>query len=148
MPLVAKSVIVPHPCATLFALVDAVEDYPDFLPWCSGAEVFERSDRVTRARIDIDYRGLRAAFTTRNAKRPPHEMDLALVDGPFERFEGRWRFAALGEAGCRIELVMDYELASGAMQALLAPVFAHVAQTLVERFVERADALSRGEAAR
>lgn len=145
MATVRKSVIVPHSCATMFALVDAVESYPRFLPWCPATEVFERTDDITRARIGIDFRGLKAHISTNNRKRPPHEMDLELVDGPFERLTGLWRFAALGEDGCRVELVLDYELSSGAMQALLAPVFGHIAQTLVDRFVERASALESGE---
>lgn len=141
MPSVRKSVIVPHSCATMFALVDGVERYPEFLPWCGSAQVLERTEALTHARIGIDYHGLRAHFVTRNAKRAPHEMTLALADGPFERLEGCWRFTALGGAGCRVELALDYALASAGAQALLAPVFAQITTTLVERFVERADAL-------
>lgn len=140
MPTVRKSVIVPHSCETMFDLVDGVERYPEFLPWCPKAAVLERTDAVTSARIDLDYRGLRTNFTTRNAKTRPESMALELVEGPFERFGGSWRFTRLGAEGCRVELELRYALAAGPLQGLLTPVFAQVAQTLVERFVERADA--------
>ena len=140
MPTVRKSVIVHHPCETMFDLVDRVEDYPGFLPWCRGVEVTERSATVTQARIEIDYHGLTTAFTTRNAKARPDSMELAFVEGPFESFGGRWTFTPLGEDGCRVELALDYELAGHALAGLAAPVFGHILETLVELFVARADA--------
>jgi ribosome-associated toxin RatA of RatAB toxin-antitoxin module len=139
MPTVRKSAIVPRSAETLFALVDDVERYPEFLPWCSGAELQERTKTITQARIDIAYRGLTTQVTTRNHKEPPTRMTLDFVDGPFERFTGEWRFVPLGEEGCRVEFRLDYAFASRALQALLAPVFSHVAETMVERFVERAE---------
>jgi ribosome-associated toxin RatA of RatAB toxin-antitoxin module len=132
-------VIVAQPCATMFALVDDVERYPQFLPWCSGAKVYERTPGITRARIDIDYHGLKSHFTTLNRKDPPREMTLEFVDGPFDEFQGRWRFKPLGDAGCRVELALDYAFSNAALQALLGPVFGHVMGTLVEGFVERAE---------
>ena len=143
MPTVRKSVIVHHPCETMFDLVDRVEDYPGFLPWCRGARVLERSNTVTQARIDVDYHGFTTHFTTRNAKERPRAMDLAFVEGPFESFGGRWTFKALGDEGCRVELALDYELA-GALGGLAAPVFGHILETLVDHFVARADSGAGG----
>ena len=143
MPTVRKSVIVAQPCATMFALVDDVGSYPDFLPWCSGTEVFERTPEVTRARIDIDYRGLTSHISTLNRKEAPHEMTLEFVDGPFQEFRGRWRFKRLGDEGCRVELALDYAFANAALEALLGPVFGNIVETLVDRFVERAEAPRR-----
>ncbi|MBC8021582.1 MAG: type II toxin-antitoxin system RatA family toxin [Burkholderiales bacterium] len=139
MPTVTKSVIVPHSVERMFELVDDVERYPEFLPWCSGSRVLERTPEVTRARLEIDYHGLRSQFSTRNVKHPPRRMDLELEDGPFERLEGQWRFSPLGDQGCRVELSIDYELASSAMSRLLTPVFGHIMETLVDRFVARAE---------
>lgn len=138
MPEVRKSVIVAAAPEAMFALVDAVEDYPRFLPWCSAAEVLERTDQLTHARLHIDFHGLKTRFATVNRKEPPRWMHLALSDGPFERFRGHWQFVALGAEGCRVELTLEYAFASRAIEAVLGPVFSHVAATLVESFVERA----------
>ncbi len=139
MPSVHKSVIVPHPASTMFALVEDVERYPDFLPWCASTEVYERTEAVTRARLDIDYHGLKTHVSTHNLKHPPHDMLLEFVDGPFRRFRGHWSFAALGDEGCRVEFTLDYAFSSGALEVALGPVFGHIAETLVDRFVARAD---------
>jgi ribosome-associated toxin RatA of RatAB toxin-antitoxin module len=142
MTTVLKSVLVPHSAATMFALVDDVERYPEFLPWCPSTHLIERTDEVTRARIDIGYRGVTSHITTVNRKQPPGRMDLELVDGPFERFAGVWQFVPLGEAGCRVELSLDYSLAASALNLVLRPVLGQVLETLVDRFVARAQALA------
>lgn len=141
MATVSKSVIVPHPAGRMFQLVDDVESYPDFLPWCSASKVLERTDTLTRARLEIDYQGLKSRFTTVNTKHAPRRMDLELEEGPFERLKGRWTFTPLGDEGSRVELKVDYELASRSMDRLLAPVFGHIMETLVDRFVARAESL-------
>lgn len=140
MPTVRKSVIVAQPCATMFALVDGVESYPEFLPWCSATEVFERTPEVTRARLDVDYHGLTSHISTLNRKDAPNEMTLEFVDGPFDEFKGRWRFTKLGEEGCRVELALEYAFSNAALEVLLAPVFGNIIETLVDHFVERAEA--------
>ena len=141
MPTVRKSVIVPRPAATMFALVDDVESYPQFLPWCASASVSERTEKVTLARLDIDYHGLTSHIETRNVKHPPERMDLGFVEGPFERFKGRWLFARLGDDGCRVEFSLDYAFSSAAFEGVLGPVFGHIIETLVDRFVERAESM-------
>ena len=141
MPTVLKSVLVAKPARTMFDLVDDVERYPQFLPWCSGVQVFERNEGVTRARIDIDYHGLASHFSTVNRKQAPRRIDLAFVEGPFEALAGHWGFTALGEAGCRVEFSLDYSFSNAAMATVLAPVFGHIIETLVDRFVARAEAL-------
>ena len=138
MATVRKSTIVPCPCATMFDLVDRVEDYPRFLPWCRAVEVLERSEAVTAARLEIDYHGLATRIATRNVKQRPNRMDLTFVEGPFESFAGSWTFTPLGEGGCRVEFALDYELARGALALALAPVLGRIMGTLVDRFVERA----------
>ena len=138
MPSARKSALVPQSCAKLFALVDDVERYPEFLPWCSSTQVLERDAHTTRARIDVDYHGLKSHVTTRNAKDEPHRMTLELEEGPFERFSGEWTFKPLGNEGCRVEFALEYQAEGGAVAALLEGVFGYIASTIVDRFVERA----------
>jgi ribosome-associated toxin RatA of RatAB toxin-antitoxin module len=143
MPEVTRTVIVPHAPATMFELIDAVEAYPEFLPWCGGATVLHRDDATTRATLHINFRGIRQSFTTENAKRPPQEILLKLVDGPFRSLEGAWRLTALGPHGCRIEFQLRYEFSSRLLEKLVGPVFDHIAGTLVDAFVRRADTKSQ-----
>lgn len=144
MTTVRKSVIVPHSCETMFRLVERCEDYPQFLPWCAGAEVFERNADSMRARIDVDYHGLKMHIVTFNRREEPTHLTLELLEGPFDHFNGDWRFKALGEEGCRVELVVEYTFANRLMETVVRPVFGHIVETLVDRFVERADRVAAG----
>ncbi len=139
MPTVLKSVIVERSAQAMFDLVDAAEDYPAFLPWCVGVEVLERTQELTRARMYIDFRGLKSQFATVNRKERPEWMHIAFSEGPFQRFQGHWRFTPLGADGCRVEFSLDYAFDSRALEALLGPAFGHIMETLVERFVVRAE---------
>ena len=141
MPEVNRSVLVNHTPEQMFALVDAVERYPEFLPWCGGASVSFRDDTRTRATIRISYRGVRQSFTTENTKRAPAEMVMQLVEGPFRKLDGQWRFTALGERGCKVEFRLRYEFSSRVLAKLLGPVFDFIANSLVEAFVKRAEQL-------
>ena len=140
MQRVMKSVLVPYPAARMFELVDRVEDYPQFLPWCGGAKIIEQSGDRKTARINIDYHGVRAHFTTDNVNRPPESIVITLKDGPFRHLHGEWRFRALGDAGCKVEFELAYEFATQLLDKAIGPVFGHIARTFVDAFVKRAEA--------
>lgn len=142
MPSVSRSVLVPHRAESMFGLVDRVEDYPEFLPWCGGAQVLVRDARITRARVDIDFKGLRQSFTTENTKDAPHLMTLKLVEGPFSSLDGQWTFTPLSAHASKVVLAMEYQFRNAALQQLVGPVFKVIAETLVDRFVQRADLLA------
>lgn len=139
MARVEKSVLVAHSPERMFELVDRVEDYPIFLPWCGGTELIQRDASRTMATIHIAYLGVHQSFTTDNAKTPPHAMRIALQDGPFTELEGEWRFIALGAEACKIEFRLHYEFSSKLLETVLAPVFSHITNTFVDAFVRRAD---------
>ena len=136
---VTKSVLVTDTPAQMFELVDRVELYPQFLPWCGGTHVIaDGADRKT-ARIDIDYHGVRAHFTTDNVNRPPESIVITLKDGPFRHLHGEWKFRALGQDGCKVEFALAYEFATSLLDKVIGPVFNHIANTFIEAFVRRAD---------
>lgn len=141
MPLVAQSALVTFSPAEMFRLVDDVEQYPAFLPWCGGTRVLMRDTETTVATIDINYRGIRQSFTTANKKQGTERMQIALTAGPFKTLTGAWEFKALGAAGCKVSLRLDYSFASAMLEKAVGPVFGVIADTMIERFVARAEAL-------
>jgi ribosome-associated toxin RatA of RatAB toxin-antitoxin module len=144
MKRIARSAIVEHSAAEMYALVEDVEAYPGFLPWCAAAVVQEREPGMTRATLTVGIGALRHSFTTRNANRPGEAIEMALVEGPFRRFHGRWRFVPLSPQACRIEFSLEYEFSSRTLGRLLAPLFDGIADSMVEAFVRRATAVYEG----
>jgi len=148
MKRVRKSILLWYSPREMYDLVTAIEDYPAFLPWCERAEVLDAASDGVTARLTLAKGGVRHAFTTRNRHRDGEQVDVTLVDGPFSRLEGHWRFLPVGRAGsvadlqaraCRIEFDMRYAFASAALEAVVSPVFDRVANTLVDSFVQRAE---------
>jgi len=138
MKKIARSAIVEHSAAEMYALVEDVEAYPGFLPWCTAAEVHERQPGLTRATLTVGIGGLSHSFTTRNENRPGEAIDMRLVKGPFRHFQGEWRFVPLGPAASRIEFTLQYEFSSRTLGRVLAPLFDGIADSMVEAFVRRA----------
>jgi ribosome-associated toxin RatA of RatAB toxin-antitoxin module len=139
MARVEKSVLVAHPPERMFELVDRVEGYPEFLPWCGGTELIWRDAERTVATIHIAYLGLRQSFTTENFKTHPREMRITLQDGPFAELEGDWIFLPLGDDACKVEFRLQYVFSSRMLETVLAPLFSHITNTFVDAFVRRAD---------
>lgn len=139
MAQVEKTVLVPYSAEQMFGLVDAVERYPEFLPWCGGVDLQHRTESSTSATLHINYHGLKQNFTTENSKQPYTRMDIALVDGPFQSLHGHWQFVALSETACKVEFRLNYEFASSTLEKIIAPVFSHIANTFVDGFVTRAE---------
>ncbi len=136
---VEKTVLVMHSAQEMFQLVDAVEDYPSFLPWCGGADLHERTADTTSATLHINYHGVKQNFSTVNSKVAPTRMDITLKDGPFKHLEGDWQFIELKTNACKIEFRLHYEFANSFFEKLISPVFNHIATTFVDAFVEQAD---------
>jgi ribosome-associated toxin RatA of RatAB toxin-antitoxin module len=138
MALVEKSVLIENSAQQMFDLVDRVEDYPKFLPWCSQSRLEFRDETKIIATLHINYLNVKSHFTTENKKEIPLWMSIRLIDGPFRRLEGMWRFKPLGESACKIEFQLSYEFSSKILEKLIGPVFSQIANTLVDAFVKRA----------
>lgn len=147
---VNRSVLVPYSDAQMFDLVRDVARYPQFLPWCPSSQVMAPAagteppapgEEIVQARVDIAYLGVRSHFTTRNTNRRPGAIELDLVDGPFRDLRGRWTFRSLGPSACKVSLELEYGFAAGLLGRAIAPVFERVANSLVDAFAQRAQAL-------
>ena len=139
MAVVEKSVLIERSAQQMFDLVDRCEDYPQFLPWCSQTRVEFRDEQKTVATLYISYLSVKSHFTTENEKVIPHSMSLKLVDGPFRRLEGMWRFTPLADNACKIQFRLSYEFSSKLFEKIIGPVFGQITNTFVDAFVRRAD---------
>lgn len=143
MKKIGRSAIVGHSAERVYALVEDIESYPRFLPWCSGARV-ERGPAGVTATLEIVVRGLRQSLTTRNRNQAGAAIEMRLVKGPFRHFAAAWRFKPLSAEACGIEFSLEYEFASKAVGKLLEPLFGTIADTMVDAFSRRADEVYKG----
>ena len=139
MALVEKVVLVPHSAEQMFNLVDRVEEYPQFLPWCGGASVAGLDETTVRATVHIDYHHIKQSFTTENVRKPPDRIDITLQQGPFRHLDGCWQFIPLSPTACKIEFRLHYEFSSKLLEKLVGPVFHYIANSFVDAFIQRAE---------
>jgi ribosome-associated toxin RatA of RatAB toxin-antitoxin module/CRP-like cAMP-binding protein len=136
---VRKTVLMPYPAESMFDIIEQAEHYPQFIPWCSGAEILERNDEFVAARVSMRVAGLQLALETRNPKRRPEWLQLKMMRGPLRRFEGEWRLTPLNAWACRIDFTLTYEIGDGMIERVAGPVFARMADSMVDAYVTRAE---------
>lgn len=144
MSRVEKSALVPYPVEFMFELVNDVESYPQFLPWCRSGRLLSRDDETLCGEIEVARAGIRQTFSTCNRLYPYERIDLQLREGPFKRLDGSWQFQALRADACKVSLTMEFEFAGRLINAAFGRVFGQIADSLVDAFCKRARELHGG----
>jgi ribosome-associated toxin RatA of RatAB toxin-antitoxin module len=135
---VNKSALVSYSAEQMYNLVDDVNAYHTFLPWCSASEEISREENIVIASVTISKGAVNKAFTTKNTTHKYSKIEMELIDGPFKELHGAWEFTELKENACKVSLELDYEFSSKLLGMVVGPVFNQVANTLVDSFVKQA----------
>lgn len=139
MTAINRSALVPYTPAQMYELVNDIEAYPKFLPWCQDARVLSADHDEIRACLNLAKGSIQKSFTTCNRLQKDKMIEMRLLEGPFKHLEGLWRFDPVGEAGCRVSLALEFEFASKLVGFAMGPMFNQIASTLVDSFVHRAE---------
>ena len=135
---VNRSALVPYSAAEMFALVDDIDAYADFLPWCNRSEVLTRNESIVDASLEVHKGALSKTFSTRNTNSPYETIEIALIGGPFRHLAGGWQFASLGDSGCKVVLALQFQFESRLVDAMFGAFFEETCNSLVDAFIERA----------
>jgi len=122
----------------MFVLVDDVEAYPEFLPWCNDTEVHNRTDDTVDATLELHKGSLSNHFTTRNTRREFEAIELELIGGPFRQLQGGWQFTEIGEEGCKVTLELEFEFENKLIDMMFGAFFEDTCNSLVDAFTKRA----------
>ena len=137
---IRRSVLVPYSAEAMFDMIEQAEFYPSFLPWCTAAEILERSDDWVAARLEFTYLSLRFTMRTRNPKRRPEWLQVRMVEGPFKQFHGDWHLVPLADQGCRVAFDLSYQFSEGLVDQVAKAALGRIFGSVVEAFVKRAEA--------
>lgn len=141
MPIVRKTALVPYSAARMFDLVYDVASYPKFLPWCESARVLSETEDRICGQISVHRLGIRQTFSTCNRFERNRLMYIDLLDGPFRKLTGAWRFTPLSEEASKVELELEFEFSGSLIDKAFGGVFNQIANTLVDAFCRRAEEL-------
>lgn len=123
----------------MYALVNDIDAYPQFLPWCRSTSVWDRSDTHLTASLALEAGKIRQSFTTENNMQPGREIAVKLVEGPFKHLTGTWRFEPLAPHSCTVRLDLRYEFRNKVLKLTLGRVITQILGTLVDSFISRAE---------
>jgi ribosome-associated toxin RatA of RatAB toxin-antitoxin module len=135
---ISKSAIVAYSCKQMYQLVNQINDYPQFLNWCSSTDILNQTEQEITASVSINKSAFRQTFTTLNTLTPNARIDMQLKDGPFKQLNGAWIFTPLNDNACKISLELEFSFASKLVDMAIAPIFTLISNTQLDAFVERA----------
>lgn len=141
MTVVQKSALVKYSARQMFDLVNDIESYPQFLPWCSDSRILKREDDIVEAELVISKGGFKKSFSTRNKIDPGGKITVSLLEGPFTYLEGTWNFMPLREDASKISLDLEFEMPGVMASLAFGTVFNQICNTMVASFTERAKAV-------
>ena len=104
MPQISRTALVPYSAEQMYQLVNDVQSYPQFLPGCTGSRILESTPGLMTAAVDVSKAGISKTFTTRNQLTSNQSILMSLVDGPFKKLIGGWKFTPLSQDACRLPI--------------------------------------------
>ncbi|MBK4716442.1 MULTISPECIES: type II toxin-antitoxin system RatA family toxin [Tenebrionibacter/Tenebrionicola group] len=143
MPQISRTALVPYSAEQMYQLVNDVKSYPEFLPGCVGSRILESSQQQMTAAVDVAKAGISKTFTTRNTLTRNQSILMQLVDGPFKKLIGGWKFTPLSSDACRIEFHLDFEFTNMLIELAFGRVFKELASNMVQAFTTRAKEVYR-----
>lgn len=133
----------PYSAQQMFEVVNAVDEYPLFLPWCASSAIVSQTESSMEASILMKKGKLNHSFSTRNTIKQGELIHMNLLNGPFKSLSGDWVFSPLSDNNCKIELKLEFEFSSKIIAMLIGPVFTQIANSLVDAFCQRAHQVYR-----
>ena len=138
MPHISRSALVPYSAEQMFALVNDIHAYPEFIPGCTGSRVLGKEGNELTAEMDVSKAGISKTFVTRNVIIDNESIVMRLVSGPFRTFAGDWRFTTLSPEACKIEFELSFEFKNKLIELAFGHIFKEMANSMVQAFTQRA----------
>jgi ribosome-associated toxin RatA of RatAB toxin-antitoxin module len=123
----------------MYSLVNDIETYSDFLPWCTDANIISSDEATLTASISISVGRIKKIFTTLNTMREGISINMTLIKGPFKELNGQWIFQDNSEGGSTVSLEMQFEFKNKLLKYTFGTAFKKAINSLVDAFIERAN---------
>ena len=141
MTRISKKADVKYSANQMYALVNDIEAYPDFLPWCTDASITSRNNDTLIAVVSISISRIKKIFITQNTMRQGSSISMKLIKGPFKKLNGEWKFQNNPESGSIVSLKMEFEFKNKLLKYAFGSAFRVIMDSLVDAFIERANVI-------
>lgn len=141
MTAISRQLDLPYSAEQMYALVNDVARYPEFVPWCKSATVHYADQYRMRASLVIEWQGARSTVTTENKLVENQSITMNLVQGMIKHLTGQWQFIAKGDTACQVKLSIHVEFKSRLVGLLFSKVMQQVLNRITDAFYARAGVL-------
>lgn len=133
-----EEIISKYSAEQIYALVKDVESYPEFVPWCTGARIKEKTDEWIIADLIVGFKGFSEQYTSK-VHLLDNEIDIEYLKGPFSHLENRWLFEDLPDGGTKVSFMIKFKFKSKILQALIGGLFDVAVMKMMHAFETRAE---------
>ena len=140
MPRVYREALLTQSAAEMFELIADIESYPEFMDGCVGSKLVKTGENQVEARLDLEKKGIRQNFTTRNTLTPNERVEMDLISGPFKKLWGEWVIREV-DSGCKVTLTLEFDMGGSFLMRMASGLFEETANRLVDAICARATEL-------
>ena len=141
MPRHSETRHLPYTPEQIFDLVADVGAYPDFLPWCIGARVYDQREDGFFADLIIGFKVFKERFTSKVTLERPDHVHVDYIKGPLRYLHNDWRFEPAAGGGTNVHFTVDFEFKNKLFESLAGALFTEAVNRMVGAFERRAVAI-------
>jgi len=132
--LIKKEAIILKDRKTVFNIVNRVDLYKNFVPYCVDSKIIFEENNEMEAKLNFNLKGLKTSFTTRNKINENESIEMVLIDGPFKKLDGKWEFKEVDNKTI-IFLTINYEAENKIVEYTVTKSLEKITNYLVSAFV-------------
>tara|TARA_B100001113_G_scaffold12352_1_gene9625 strand:- start:4840 stop:5277 length:438 start_codon:yes stop_codon:yes gene_type:complete len=122
----------------IFDLINNIEKYPEYLPWCTRTEVEYESENIVNGKIFISKSFIKWDFSTKNVIEKNKSISLSLIDGPFDELNGKWSFISIDKNNTKVSLEINYKFKNSLIELSIEPIFTTIMNSILQSFISQA----------
>ena len=135
---IKKEVSLPYTARQLYDLVESIEEYPEFVPFCTKARRHAGHQRVIEGELVFSYWGIYYTLVTKNTCIPYHSIEMDFVRGPLQHLEGGSYNEDHTHNRCLVRLYVFISLKPWQEYLLLPSAVDLLSDRMVQIFIDRA----------
>lgn len=122
----------------IFELINNIQKYPEYLPWCTKTEIEHVSEKIMNGKIYISKSFIKWNFSTKNTIEKNKSITLELIDGPFEELDGKWTFSPIDDNNTKVSLEINYKFKNSLIELSIEPIFTTIMNSILQSFISQA----------
>ena len=97
---------------TIFTLINQVDKYSDFLPWCNDIIIKEKTQKYIITEVKVGFQNINEKYLCKVLLYPKKRILLDYISGPFEYLEIDWKFSKISKNKTEVNFFCNFRFQS------------------------------------